>query len=333
MITILSYCDTQQKKDQLLNLITGLKTKFPEKEILVYSHYQNLEPKYYKGANYYIFDFTNPISSKSFSDWIYVYHQSKKFYRSGLDFGFAVIQMIKRSCLFLLSMDIKETIILNYDCSVDDLDNINLIKVNDDSIGAFSFWGPNNENNPSPPINLTFMYLKISDMGKEFFESMTYEKYMSYDTSIIPEAIFGKILNEKFKDRWSLIRNKISPTISGASRQIPNDHYLNKYFSTILPTRNNFLGNKHKCLAIWTCKDRINQIDIDINENKYTLYNEIEGDYSNMSFFSHLPGGITIEEITLLSINSVEIEPYTIGGLSEHYWKSNHHEPCFDKVV
>ena len=67
MITILSYCDTQQKKDQLLNLITGLKTKFPKKEILVYSHYQNLEPKYYKEANYYIFDFTNPISSKSFS--------------------------------------------------------------------------------------------------------------------------------------------------------------------------------------------------------------------------------------------------------------------------
>ena len=59
MITILSYCDTQQKKDQLLNLITGLKSKFPEKEILVYSHYQNLEPMYYKGANYYIFDFTN----------------------------------------------------------------------------------------------------------------------------------------------------------------------------------------------------------------------------------------------------------------------------------
>ena len=34
MITILSYCDTQQKKDQLLNLITGLKSKFPEIAIM-----------------------------------------------------------------------------------------------------------------------------------------------------------------------------------------------------------------------------------------------------------------------------------------------------------
>jgi light-regulated signal transduction histidine kinase (bacteriophytochrome) len=83
MITILSYCDTKEKKNQLLNLITGLKIKFPEKKILVYSHYQNLEPIYYKGTDYYIFDITNPISTKSFSDWIYVYHQYKKFYRSG----------------------------------------------------------------------------------------------------------------------------------------------------------------------------------------------------------------------------------------------------------
>ena len=82
----------------------------------------------------------------------------------------------------------------------DDLDNINLMEVDDDKIGAFSFWGSNNESNTNPPINLTFMYLKISDIGKEFFESMTYEKYMSYDASIIPEAIFGTILNEKFKN-------------------------------------------------------------------------------------------------------------------------------------
>jgi hypothetical protein len=329
MITILSYCDTQQKKDQLLNLITGLKSKFPEKEILVYSHYQNLEPMYYKGANYYIFDFTNPISTRGLSDWVYVYHQSKKFYRGGLDFGFAVIQMIKRSCLFLLSIDVKETTILNYDCSVDDLDNINLIKVDDGNIGAFSFWGTNIENTSNPPINLTFMHLKISDMGREFFESLTYEKYMSCDSKLIPESIFGTILNESFKDRWSIIRDKIKPTISGADRNLPIDHYLRSYFTTILPTRNNFSDNKHKCLAIWTTKNKINQIIIKIDNEKYTLYNEIEGDYSNMSFFSHLPVDITIEEITLLTINSEEIEPYTMSGLNEIYWESNRHDPCF----
>ena len=36
MITILSYCDTNEKKNQLSNLITSLKIKFPEKKILVY---------------------------------------------------------------------------------------------------------------------------------------------------------------------------------------------------------------------------------------------------------------------------------------------------------
>jgi hypothetical protein len=332
MITILSYCDTNEKKNQLLNLITGLKSKFPERKILVYSHYQNLEPLYYKGADYYIFDITNPISTKVFSDWIYVYHQYKKFYRSGVDYGFAVIQMIKRSCLFLLSIGVKENLIINYDCSVVDIENISSIQVEDDKIGSFSFWGPGNENNLNPAINLTFMYLKISEIGKEFFESLTYEKYMSYDAGIIPESIFGRILNESFRDRWSLSNIQINPTISLSDREVPDGHTLRSYFSTILPTRNNFPGNNHKCLAMWTCINKINNVVISINNTQYTLHNEIEGEYSKKSFFSHLPGGIDIEEITLLSINSEEIEPYSIGGLNDIYWKSNYHEPCFDKV-
>lgn len=330
MITILSYCDTNEKKNQLLNLITGLKSNFPERKILVYSHYQNLEPLYYKGADYYIFDITNPISTKVFSDWIYVYHQCKKFYRTGVDYGFAVIQMIKRSCLFLLSIGVKENLIINYDCSVDEIENISSIQIDDDKIGAFSFWGPGNENNPNPAINLTLMYLKISDIGKDFFESLTYEKYMSYDSSIIPESIFGKILNENFKDRWSLNDIKLNPTISLTDRkQVPSEHQLSNYFSTVLPTRNNFPGNNHKCLAIWTCTEKVNNIVVNINNTQYTLYNEIEGEYSEESFFSHLPGGISIEEITLLSVNSKEIEPYHIDGLNEIYWKSNYHEPFF----
>jgi hypothetical protein len=328
MITILSYCDTKEKKNQLLNLITGLKIKFPEKKILVYSHYQNLEPIYYKGTDYYIFDITNPISTKSFSDWIYVYHQYKKFYRSGTDYGFAVMQMIKRSSLFLLSMGVKENLIINYDCSVDDIENISSIQVEDNKIGSFSFWGP--ADNTNPAINLTFMYLKISDMGREFFESITYEKYMSYDTSIIPESIFGRIINESFRDRWTLNKKGMRSTVSIADREISNDHQLRNYFSTILPTRNNFTGNNHKCLAMWTCIEKINTIEISINEITYKLYNEIEGEYSEKSFFTHLPGGINIEEITLLSINNKEIEPYSIGGLNDIYWRSNYHEPCFD---
>ena len=48
-----------------------------------------------------------------------------------------------------------------------------------------------------------------------------------------------------------------------------------------------------------------------------------------MSFFSHLPE-VIIEEITLLTINSEEIEPYTISGLNDIYWKCNRHDPCFE---
>jgi hypothetical protein len=326
MFTILSYCNTQEKKEHLLNLITNLKVKFPEREILVYSHYQNLEPEYYKGANYYIFDFSNPIVNKLLIDWVSVYHQSKVFYRMGPDYGFAVIQMIKRSCLFLLNMDIEETVILNYDCSVDDLDSIDQLRTNEDEIGSFFFWCENRKNSPGSPLGLTFMNLKISAMGRGFFESLTYERYMSFPIDFIPEDIFGCFVEESFKGRWSLITHKITPTISTSNRELPDGHYLLDYFSTILPTRNNFEGNKEKCLAIWNCKIKIEKITINIDGNEYTMHNEIEGDYSELAFFSHLPRGIEIEKIILLTVNSEGIEPYIIEGLDENYWEYNYHE-------
>jgi hypothetical protein len=329
MFTILSYCNTKEKKEHLLNLITNLKVKFPEREILVYSHYQNLEPEYYKGANYYIFDFSNPIANKKIYDWVYIHHQSKKFYRGSWDYGFAVIQMIKRSCLYLLNIGVNETTILNHDCSVEELDNINLIEKNGNKIGSFSFWGPNGGNGPEPSISLTFMYLMISDMGRDFFESLTYEKYMSYECTLLPEDIFGRILNEKFKDRWSIIKNKISSIVNGADRKLPSGHYLREYFDTIILTRNNFEENKDKCLAIWDLKRKIELVDVSINGNRYTLRNEIHGEYSNYSFFSLLPEKDPIEKIELLSVNSEEIEPYIIDGLDENYWEFNYYEPCF----
>jgi hypothetical protein len=149
---------------------------------------------------------------------------------------------------------------------------------------------------------------------------------MSYDPTLTPENIFWRILNERFKGRWSLITHKISSIISGTRRELPDGHYLRNYFNTILPTRNDFGGNKDKCLAIWTCKSKIDQIEIIVNGDKYVMHNEIEGDYSEMSFFSHLPKGIEIGKIILLSINSEKIEPYIIEDLDGNYWEYNYHE-------
>jgi nicotinamide-nucleotide amidase len=46
--------------------------------------------------------------------------------------------MIKRSCLFLLSINVEETIILNYDSSVEDLDKINELKVDSKTLKKFT---------------------------------------------------------------------------------------------------------------------------------------------------------------------------------------------------
>ena len=63
-----------------------------------------------------------------------------------------------------------------------------------------------------------------------------------------------------------------------------------------------------------------------MNDIYYPMHNEIEGDYSEMSFFSHVLEDIEIGKIILLSINSEKIEPYIIEGLDEDHWRLNYHE-------
>lgn len=318
MIVILSYCDTPVKKKQLSDLINEIKFQHPQEEILVYSHYANLEPEYYKGCNYYIFDYTNPISEKSFADWVHVSHQSKIFYRWGLDYGFAVLQMIKRTCIYLSNIGHNKVSIINYDLSVDEVKKIQFPELSDEQVGAFANWG----NNPHA-INLTYMFLDLSKFDVNIFKSITYEKYKSYSSDLLPEAIFYHIISEFFQTNWKSIGG-LKLCLSSASRMLPENHYLTKYFHTILPTRWNLPENKRKCIGMWDCINKIHNVEVSINGINFILKNEVEGENSNSSFFSHLPTD-NCQEITLISINDEKIQPYVISDLDENYWKRNYH--------
>lgn len=323
MITILSYCNTVEKKKQLQNLILSIKGKKPNEEILVYSHYQDLEPEWWRGSNYYIYDFTNPKSNKIFFDWVIITAQNKKFYRCGDDWGFAVLQMIKRASLFLLNIGVSKTTIINYDVDPSCVDEINFPDLQENEIGAFCPWG----DDPSR-CNLTYMHLDLSKIGKQFFESITWEKYHSFESSKIPESIFYDLITQNFEFNWKKIQS-LKLTLSEANRHLEEGHPLSKYCTTILASRNNFQGNHHKCLSIWNCKMKISQIEVEISGTKFKLFNEVQGDNSCKSFFSHLPGGITIDKITILQINDDTITPYEMDGLNEDYWNKNFHEPHF----
>lgn len=325
MVCILSYCNTTRKKKQLSSLVQSVKINHPDQKILVYSHYGNVEPEFYSGADYYIFDHSNPKSPKSFCDWILVHHQGKKFYRWGSDWGFAVLQMTKRASLFMKSIGDEGCFFLNYDADPSALSENRILEESKnlslDQIGVFSHWGK-----ATAQFNLTCFYLDLPKIQEDFFREITAERYNSFSTSIIPEEIFRIIIDEDFKDRY-VISKAVPSTFSESSRHLPPESSLNRFFGTLLPTRNNLADDKRKCLGAWNCTERIESMTVIIEGTMYLLFNEIAGDNGNVSFFSHLPDLVLVESITVLKINSETIEPsYSIEGLDDLYWQSNYHE-------
>jgi hypothetical protein len=326
MISILSYCDTEDKKERLSFLIRELKRKYADKKILVYSHYRDLESKYYSLADYYIFDHSNPVSRKKYADWIWVTHQGKKFYRLGEDWGFAVLQMIKRSSLFIKSISSEGCLFLNYDSDPSEIESFKFIEMGEEldnsHIGIFCPWGSG-----ISAFSLTCFYLDLPKIPVVFFEKISMQEYMSFPPSLVPEEIFKSMVEKEFIGKYLISDQGLTPQVSGADREIPSSCQLFKFFGTLLPTRNNFTEDKRKCLAAWNCTEKIDQIGIEIEGVPYFIYNEIEGENSTISFFSHLPDVHRIEKIKVTSVNNEEINPpYLIDDLDQSYWDRNYHE-------
>lgn len=319
-IAILSYCDTAVKKEMLRSLITRAKELYPERAVLVYSHWGGLESEYYDQADYYIFDRSNPIpDSKLINNWVYIPYLGKKFYRTDLDYGLAVIQMIKRSSLFLLSAEIDKCLFLNYDIDLDSSDRIPMLEIEDslteNHIGMFSTWGESLEE-----FSMCSFWMNIKDMGREFFECITEEKYLSYGISHIGERIFCSILRENFGDRLLVLKDPLLAKFCLTSRNLPEySGDLKKLLNTAVATRCAATGEKF--LAAWDCTEIIYSISVEIGGSEFELLNEFP---SESCYMAKLPQ--ETKEIKFLSVNSTELATqYVMEGLSDEYWNRNTH--------
>lgn len=319
-VTILSYCDNDIKKNQLKELLFSIKQKIPDCKTLVYSHYVNVEPEYYSLSDYYIFDKSNPKSPKSFIDWIYIPPQQKKFHRVGGDWGYAVLQMIKRSIIYLKGIGVEESIFLNYDCDPDDifkLESISNLNLNNDYFGVFSNW-----DRIIPSFSLVDFYIRIDKITDDFLNSINQNYYNSISPDIIPEQFWRDIIIQNLGEKYLNHNVKINSKISLATRQLPIGVSLRRYFDTILPTTDDV--TKEKCLAIWNCKIPINKLTVNINGIEEVYDNLIPIEHRSHSFFCKLNHS-NIPSITVIGINDESIEPYIIDGLSDEYWSNNYH--------
>ena len=317
-ITILSYCDTQNKKEILKSLIKRLKFLYPDRIVLVYSHYSGVEQEYYEEANYYIYDYSNPVSPKRMADWVYIPQINKKFYRFGEDFGLAVLQMVKRSSLFLDSIGVESSLFLNYDMDLDNVSSLSIIDISEniiDHTGLFSSWGVSTDE-----FSLCCFWLDIKKIGRGFFDDITKEKYLSYDPSFTAERTFYHIAKEGLGEKCIAIKNQLDGKISGVSRKLP-DVELSRYFETILASKDK--TTQIKSIAIWDCKIPIENISIEIDGCEYFINNDLENKHF---LFSALPD-VEIKEIKIVKVNSDFLKnPYTMESLGEKYWQMNQHE-------
>lgn len=315
-ITILSYCDTTEKKDLLKSLIARLKHLYPDRAVLVYSHYSGVECEYYTQADYYIYDHSNPVSPRMFYDWVYIPQLGTKFYRGVSDFGLAVMQMIKRSALFLDSIGVESSLYLNYDIDLGADERIAMVDASEyliDHLGLFTKWGSSEDQ-----FSLCHFWLDIKGIGRSFFESIDREKYLSYDASFISEKIFYEMMMEGLGNRCLMVNLHLGGKISGVNREIEKGSDLSRYFSTMVVSKS--IEDNSRSLAIWNSKVAIESILAELDGTQIELYNGLE---NKMFFFEKLPE-YEIREIRILKVNSEQIQPYSMS-LDRTYWERNTH--------
>ena len=321
MFLILSYCDTIKKKQILKDLISSLKDKFPGRKIMVYSHYQDIDPDYYRGSDYYLYDHTNPTVDVYGFVWRYVPALNKKITRKGGDRGYAVLSMVKRGCTFLKSIGEEEVTILNYDFSTSDVTQeiINLREErNQHEVAIFNKWGEPNS------VNLILFHLSLKDINYDFFQSITPEKYRSYN--FIPaESIAYNIFKENFDGRFRIVEKNISPAIDSWNNNLPGSHYLTKYFDSIALTTELGKNPDNKYISLYETKERIASIDIVIGGENFNIINQLDDVNSQGAFFSPLPA-IEITEVCLAAINGNPIDPHWMENLNYDFWINNYHE-------
>jgi hypothetical protein len=322
MFLILSYCNTIKKKNLLSNLIDTLKEKFPDREVILYSHYGDLESSYYSKSDYYIYDRSNPDLNTSINVWRYVPELNKTINKVGIDRGYSVFNMIKKGSMFAKSIGASELTVMNYDFSRSDVrdDIMDLNKeIEAGQVAVFNKWGDDNS------VSLILFHLRLNLIGYDFFESINENSYRSRSHCISGEYVMYSMFNEKFEGRFSIADKKISPQIDSWSNAIPQDHMLKRYFECVALTTQENSSREEKYISLYITNVKIENILVKIGENVYQIKNSIEGENSNRAFFSRLPEN-EFSEISILGVNGENMETYLMDEIDENFWINSYHQ-------
>ena len=305
VIAITSFCDTDEKRQELINNIILLRQKFPNTKIALHANYP-LSESIQKSVDYYLYQDLNFIGDDK---WTYYWHQiindktgkpyfNKRFYYSILDTGFSVFQQIKSLTKFLI--DYQWVLLINYDLSVEELNKNDYTTNYDLTVHLFP---------EGDAYSMIVMFYKPQVFYEKVVKYFTYENWMKPErVDQLNEQRFYDIIHEsnisvfehkhKITDKISGMPDYVYPDCSPGNK--PNAPHNNFFKGYLLVQTDDFFE-----IYLWDLLSDISKIVFVMNDEIYIVKNQNrEG-----GFEYYLPYvGQKIDDIKIKSINDVPVD-------------------------
>jgi len=293
---IITYCDTSEKVNVLVNNISLIRERFPEYKIALQANYPLSEDIQRSVDNYYYQDLNFTHNNK----WIYYWNVimnpegthsyfNKKFFYSIQDVGFSVFQQINAITKHLI--EYKWMMLINYDTSVEEIRMEDYHTDYDLTLHLF----PDGKG-----ASLIIMFCDPQIFYDKVTKNFTYENWMlPHRTDQLNEERFFDMINES-NIKWFGHTYKISDKISGEPDYLKPNTPSNPFFTTYLL----FLSNNKLEIYLWGLNTIINEITIDVFGKSYVIKNvNPHGAFENVIDIRDNIRGIRITKINELPVN------------------------------
>jgi len=227
---VTAYCNTEEKKQVLLNTLNSLKRY--NKEIILFSHFPITEEENLL-TNYSVYDYSNPmidINEGSILHWKMV--ENYRLCTLYVDYGYAAVQQWKRGLLFANMLEFEKVYVLNYDLNVtDDLVYLSEKGLMNHKSVLLDYDLPQSERS----AHMSWAAIKPLHFANNILE-INYQDYLKTAHGRIPEGyIFNKFNSDETQlilpDQWQPIATTL---ISMGDKGFVEEYYTGDGFKWIL---------------------------------------------------------------------------------------------------
>jgi len=301
-----TYCDTEEKINSLKDTLQKIK-KY-NYGVIVYSHYP-VDVEIQNMCNYVVYDYSNPIFShtdgrRAIINWTIPANVPFKFSSLIDDYGYAVIQQIKRGVLKARSLGYDTAIVLNYDTKF--LDEV-LIEA-EEALEIYDGYFLDFSDTVTPAYYLPFFAIKIDNFIDKI-NQIDIHHYLSNIGDLMAEGYFAKLVSGK--------NIKVIPRIDwdNIGRVWADVIFINNFFRRYLNNKCDFFIGLEKFLRdddddkiIFICYSVMSDFEIKFEYDSDVIYSSKVIKDENL--YEYLPISFSKLDVNKLKIYADDVEVY-----------------------